>query len=146
MPFPLVESLEDRRLFAMNGFMFPPMMMGMMPQFPQQIAAASTPPSLKANRFLISFYGLGGAGSSFGQDYLDKIADNSGSSKRAHVRKYNESDKSTAESELFSSVDINADHIIDAAEAKRANVRAVGYSFGGVAAVNFARDLNRVGE
>lgn len=94
--------------------------------------------------FVVSFYGLGGAGG-FGNDWLDNIANAAGKSTNSVVRKYDENKGGSALRDLFHSIDTNHDHSISAREVKNVKLRVVGYSFGGIQAANFARSLNSTG-
>ncbi len=143
----MIEKLEERRVMsaALNPALVSPMLVKFAEQAQAKAVTVDAKPP-KAGRFVLSFYGLGGAGSSFGQDYLENVADKTGDAKRATVRKYNEDEGNTALSELLTSLDTSGDHIISKTEANKASIRLVGYSFGGVAAINFARDLNKAGQ
>ncbi|CAN5473548.1 hypothetical protein BH09PLA1_BH09PLA1_05730 [soil metagenome] len=98
-----------------------------------------------SGNYIVSFYGLGGGGS-FGSDWLDKTVDTAGAETGAVVRKYNEDDGGRALKDFLSSVDRNHNRRIDKSEVATATVRVIGYSLGGVQAVNFARYLLRVGD
>jgi hypothetical protein len=106
---------------------------------------SKTSSSTSKTRFLASFYGLGGAGG-FHQDWLEKIARKAGSKTKSAVHFYDHDEVQEALTDLFSKVDINDDHVISKSELKKVQVRAVGYSLGGIAATNFTRELNRAGD
>jgi hypothetical protein len=101
--------------------------------------------SATPGNYIISFYGLGGSGS-FGTDWLDKAVDTAGGATNSVVRKYDEDEGGRALKDFLSSVDRNRNKRIDASEVKTATVRVIGYSLGGIQAVNFARYLLRVGD
>ncbi len=105
----------------------------------QRSLLAATP-----GNFVVSFYGLGGSGG-FGNDWLEKIAAKAGDATNSTVRKYDENKGGYALKDLFRSIDRNHNKLIEGREVKTLNIRVVGYSFGGIQAVNFARDVNRVG-
>ncbi|MBC8107986.1 MAG: hypothetical protein H7Z14_15465 [Anaerolineae bacterium] len=101
---------------------------------------------LAANpNYIISFYGLGGAGD-FGADWLDKTVDDAGAATNSVVRKYNEDAGGRALKDFLRSADRNRNMRIDKAEVATLNVRVIGYSFGGVQAANFARYLAKLGQ
>ena len=95
--------------------------------------------------YIISFYGLGGSGS-FGSDWLDKTVDDAGAATGAVVRKYDEDEGGRALKDFFRAVDRNRNKRLDTREVAALDVRVIGYSFGGIQAVNFARYLLKVGE
>src|SRR5215212_165476 len=95
--------------------------------------------------YLISFYGLGGAGG-FGADWLDKIVDKSGEATSSVVRKYNEDQGGKALKDFFRAVDRNRNKRIDKREVASINLRVTGYSFGAIQATNFTRYLLKVGQ
>src|SRR4051812_18006473 len=82
---PLIEPLEQRALLAANP------------------------------NYIISFYGLGGAGG-FGTDWLDKTVDDAGAATGAVVRKYDEDQGGRALKDFLRSADRNRNNRIDKAE------------------------------
>jgi hypothetical protein len=101
--------------------------------------------TLLAADYIISFYGLGGAGS-FGSDWLDETVDDAGAATGAVVRKYDQDEGGRALKDFLRAVDRNRNMRIDKREVAALDVRVIGYSLGGVQAVNFARYLLRVGD
>jgi hypothetical protein len=137
---PTIEALEPRRLLSAWGGLpnSAPSRTSPAAHTVQRHRRAAAPKS-----YLISFYGLGGGG--FGNDQLSKLATAAGKADGASVRKYQQTDGTTALQNLLHAMDTNHDHTISTAEINNASVRVVGYSFGAIQAANFTRSLDSTG-
>jgi len=133
-----VEVLESRQLLSGTGAMSE-IRTAALSVAGDALHVRRQAPATATHGFIYAFYGLGGTG--FGNQSLAQLANDAGSTYGLTVGKYQYNEIDSALTNFLSAIDTNHDHIIQASEIANISVNLVGYSYGGITAANFSRDL-----
>jgi hypothetical protein len=101
---------------------------------------------LNKAKYLVAFYGAGST-MGFGNQWFAAIANRATTDHQYdHLILRQQDQGGLGLDDLFAYLNANGDNVISRAEAESADIRALGYSWGGIQAINFTWHLNRKGK